>query len=243
MSTQTIALEVLGGAELRGLERDAADRLLVQPKIVGLLAYLALAGPGSRHLRRDQIVGMFWPELDQAHARAALRKAVYSVRAVLGPDAVVSRGDEELALADGALLCDAVEFTRAVDSGRLAQALELYRGDLLPGLHLVECAEFDRWLESERVSLREQAGASALALAQICERDASLTIATRWARRAARISWSDERILRRALTLLDRVGDRGGALQLYTEFATRLKAELDAEPSAETTALVRQMRA
>ena len=153
-----------------------------------------------------------------------------------------SRGDEEVALAPGALACDAVEFVRAVDEGRLAQALDWYRGDLLPGFHLSECVEFERWLDNERVSLREQAGGAAVALAQIFERDASLTMASKWARRAARFSWSDERILRRALLLLDRAGDRSGALQLFAEFTARLKEELETEPSAETKALVRQLR-
>jgi hypothetical protein len=126
---------VLGGIALAGaVDPAAADRLLAQPKAVALLVYLALAAAGrpARYQRRDRLVGLLWPELDQTHARGALRKAVHAARAVLGADTVLSRGDEELALADGALWCDASAFGQAEEAGRLAQALELYAGDLLP---------------------------------------------------------------------------------------------------------------
>lgn len=242
-TTVRVALDLLGGAELHGVAREEAERILVQPKVVALLAYLLLAGRKGRFHRRDQLVGLLWPELDQAHARTALRKAVHAVRAALGADALVSRGDEELALADGALSCDAIEFLAAIDAGHLAHAMERYRGDLLPGFHVGDCAEFERWLEAERLSLRERAGGAALALAQMFERDASLTVASKWARAAARFSWDNERVLRHAMSLLDRAGDRSGALRLFSEFASRLKTELDAEPSPETMELVRRLRA
>ena len=45
----------------------------------------------------------------------------------------------------------------------------------------------------------------------------------------------DERVLRRALTMLDRLGDRAGALRTYDDFARRLRREFDADPSAETS--------
>jgi serine/threonine-protein kinase len=140
------------------------------------------------------------------------------------------------------LECDAVAFRVDIDKSELELALERYRDDLMPGFHLTDCAAFDRWLESERTDLRERAGAAALALAQRFERDSSITGASRWARRAARFSWDDERTLRRAMGLLDRAGARSGALRLYDEFAQRLKADFGAEPSPETAALVRQLQ-
>jgi DNA-binding SARP family transcriptional activator len=238
----TLTLELLGGVELRGVEPAAAERVLVQPKLLALLAYLSLAGSSRRYQRRDHLVALLWPELDQAHARTALRKAVHFIRGALGAETILSRGDEELGIAEGAMQCDALEFVASIDAGRLAAAMDLYKGELMPGFHLSGCAEFERWLDDERNDLRERAGGAALALAQMFETDSSYTIATKWARRAARFSWDDERVLRRALSLMDRAGDRSGALKLYDEFAERLKTEFDALPSPETTALVRQIR-
>jgi serine/threonine-protein kinase len=239
-----LALDLLGGVDLRGVNREDADRVLVQPKLVALLAYMHLAGRerGARYQRRDYLVALLWPELDQAHARTALRKAVHAIRGSLGADVIVSRGDEELSLANGAMTCDAVEFVADIEAGRLAAAMERYRDDLMPGFHLSGCAEFERWLDDSRTALRERAGGTALALAHLFEKDSATTVATRWARAATRWAWYDERILRRALALLDRAGDRSGALRLYDEFAGRLKAEYEAEPSPETVAFVQQLR-
>jgi DNA-binding SARP family transcriptional activator len=232
---------MLGGIELRGIPEGDADHLLAQSKVVGLLAYLVLAPPG-RHQRRDRLVGLLWPELDQGHARAALRKAVHIVRGALGAGVVVTRGDEELVLPEGALWCDAVELQHSADAGQLARAVDLYRGDLLPGFHLSECAEFDAWLEAERTTALERVVAAVWALAQHLETDSRLTDAARLARYAARLAWNDERVLRRSLLMLDRLGDRAGALQLFDGFARRLQSEFGADPSAATAALVATLR-
>jgi serine/threonine-protein kinase len=238
----TIAVFLLGGIEIRGIDHEVADRVLAQAKLTALLAFLALS-PAQRPQRRDRIVAMLWPELDQTRARAALRKAVHALRACLGADALRSRGDEEIALAMPPISCDAVELAAAADSGKMLRAVELYRGELMPGFHLSGCVEFERWLEEERINARERAAASAWGLAIVLERESHLTDAGRMARRAVRYSWDDERVLRRTITMLARIGDHAGALRLYDEFVARMRTELDASPSPETVALADTLRA
>lgn len=241
-STPGLALFLLGGIELRGVDQSSADRLLAQPKLAALLALLALS-PEGRLQRRDRIVGMLWPELDQSHARGALRKAIHVVRATIGPEVVRARGDEEIGLDMSLLWCDATDLVTSVEKGRLVAAVELFRGELMPGFHLSGCTEFERWLEEERNALRERAAAAAWAMARTREADASYTDAGAWARRAARFSLDDERVLRRTISLLARIGDHAGALRLYDEFSTRMRQELDATPSPETVALIQSLRA
>src|SRR3989449_7578030 len=60
---------------------------------ISLVAYLAAATPRGTH-RRDSLLALFWPELDQPRARAALRQSLYVLREVLGPAALVSQGNE-----------------------------------------------------------------------------------------------------------------------------------------------------
>ena len=54
--------------------------------------------------------------------------------------------------------------------------------------------------------------AAAWALAERYEKGADLTSATRWARKAAKYASGDERRIRKVMQLLDRAGDRAGAL-------------------------------
>ncbi len=232
-------LTLLGGIELTGT--PGAAELLAQSKLVALLAFLALGTPQA-HLRRDKIVALFWPELDTGHARSALRKALHELRQLLGEQLIDTRGDEDVALAAGALWCDAVEFGTAETEDRLAAALDLYRGELMPGFHLSGCLEFDQWLEEQRTALRERAGAVAWTLAIEHEKGHALTLAGDLARGAARLLIGNERVLRRSLELLDRIGDRAGAVSLYEEFAKRLKQDLDIEPSAETRRLAERLK-
>ena len=236
-----LELCLLGGYQLRGAAPGAADAILAQSKPLALLAFLALS-PDARFQRRDRLVGLLWPDLDQSHARAALRKARHELRTALGAHVFLARGDDEIAVSPDALGCDAVEFRAAVAKGHLGRALELYRGDLMPGFYLSGCVEFERWVEDERTATREQAAAASWAMAVAFEGDDRLTAAGLWARRAVRHAWNDERVLRHAMVLLNRLGDRAGAIKLYDEFATRLRADLEVDPSSETTALATSIR-
>src|SRR5205823_1085290 len=97
--------------------------------------------------RRDYLAALFWPELDQSHARNALRKALHALRGSLGAETLPGRGVEEMAIAPDRLMCDATLFVADIDAGRLGRAMERYAGDLMPGFHLSDCAEFERWVD------------------------------------------------------------------------------------------------
>src|SRR5262245_51514045 len=144
----SVSLSLFSKIDLRGPD-DAASKIVVQSKIVGLLALLGVPAL-DRFVRRNTLVGLLWPELDQERARTALLKALHALRGAIGGDALLSRGDEEIALSSAIVFCDVAAFTEAADSGSLMSALQLYTGELMPGFHLDGCWEFDRWLEEER---------------------------------------------------------------------------------------------
>ena len=236
-------LHLLGRIDLRDARGTEVRVVLTQPKRLALTAYLSLkAADGA--CRRDELLALFWPELTEERARKALNKAVYFVRHALGEDVLVSRGAEEITVDRTQLWCDATAFVEAVDRGCTTEALKLYRGELLPAFHLDGGLPFEEWLERERVHLRLLAGEAARQRAEECERDGHLTSALAHARRAAELSQLvDERKVRQLLELLDRLGDRAGALHTFTTFAHRLASEYGAEPAAETQALVARIRA
>ena len=236
-----LELRTLGVLDLHGPAGTDCDAILRQPKRLALLAYLAASTPRRFH-RRDTLLGVFWPELDAGHARAALRRALYFLRQGLGEDVIVGRGEEEVAVREEALWCDAAAFDAAVAGGRPADALALYRGDVLPGFFLSGTPEFERWLDEARAARRAQASRAAWSLAEAAEAAGEATDALRWARHAAALTPYDEDAVRRLVVTLDRLGERPAALQAYDEFARRLAADYELEPSMETQRAVAALR-
>src|SRR2546425_1811871 len=237
-----VEFRLLGTLSLTTPDGREAGSLLSQPRRLALLAYLAAATPRGPH-RRDTLLALFWPELDQEHARAALRQSLHVLRSALGADAMVSRGDEEIGLDFERIWCDVAAFQRAIDQEQFREALDLYRGNLLEGFFISDAPEFERWLETERAQLQKTASRAAQALVEHYETRSNLTTGAHWARRAIELAPSNEGLVRRLITLLDRQGDRAGALEAYAAFARRIAAEYDAEPAAETRALVAAVRA
>ena len=173
-----IHLRALGGQDLRQGDREVRA-VLQQPKRFALLLFLTAAR--GRLLRRDTLLAQFWPELDQEHARAALRRALYFLRRALGDDTIAGRGDEEVGLADGAVTTDIGEFEAALARGDARRALDLYSGDLLPGFYVSGAPEVERWIDGERDRLRRAAAALAWSLAE--SPGARATEAVEWAAR------------------------------------------------------------
>ena len=234
----TLRLCLLGHIEVEG--PDGVERLYQQPRLLLLLSYLVLA-PARVFLRREQVAAAFWPDQSDDRARSSLRSALYQLRGLLGAEVVQSRGDD-IAIDTVAVSSDTQQFADAVRADKLARALELYRGPLLEGI-TPHSAELQHWLDEQRESYRAAAADAAWQLAERYESAASdLTSAARWARRAAKLAGTDERRIRRVMTLLDRAGDTAGAVMVYEDFARFLSRELEMEPSGETATLARSLR-
>jgi hypothetical protein len=78
------------------------------------------------------------------------------LRRALGRDALRGAGVEAVGVNAVQIWCDACAFEAALDAGRPADALELWRGEFLPGLH-VPGGEFDRWVDGTRDRLARRA--------------------------------------------------------------------------------------
>lgn len=233
---------MLGGVDLRGPHGSEVRELVVGPKRVALLSYLILRSPRGFQ-RRDTLLGLLWPELDQDHARSSLRNMLYVMRRWLGEGVLVSRGDEELAIDSARLWCDAAAFDVELKQGNPEEALTLYRGELLPGFFVSGAVDFDRWLEDERRELKDKASSAAWSLANRFMTAGNMARAKHWAGRALAISPYDEDALRRLIAVFEQNGDCAGAIALYEDFRSRLATDLDLAPSDETQAIVERLRA
>jgi DNA-binding SARP family transcriptional activator len=236
-----IQLRTLGPVHLTGDNGSEVRAILAQPKRFALLVFLAAAGRGPFQ-RRDRLLGVFWPDRDAEQARAALNRAIYYLRQSLGDGVLLSRGDEEIGLAPDRFWCDAAAFEIAVATADHETAIDLYQGDLLEGFFVSDAPEFERWLEDHRRRLRTAASHAAAALAEAEDAAGHPADAVRWARWATQRSPLDETGVQRLVRLLDRTGDRAGAMIAYEQFAQRLSDELELSPSPETEALVAAIR-
>ncbi|HEY7635337.1 MAG TPA: BTAD domain-containing putative transcriptional regulator [Gemmatimonadales bacterium] len=237
-----IELTVLGLQAIRHADGPELTSLPAQPKRFALLAYLAIGGGGGYH-RRDSLAAMFWPDLDQFAARRALRNTLYHLREALGDGVIVTRGEDVVSIDPAMLTCDVTRLGEAVAAGRYEEAVDCFRGELLAGIHFANAGEaFEEWLSGERLRVAELVMRAVRALVEREEGAGHLLNAARWAQRACALAPGDESWLRRAMSLLDKGGDTGGALRLYETSVRRLATEFDATPSAETETLAARIR-
>src|SRR5215813_5176319 len=139
-----------------------------------LLSRLALQ-PERRHAR-EELIDLLWPEVELEVGRNRFRQALSTLRRLLEPpdllpDSVLIADRQTVRLAPDAVACDAADFERLLRKGAIAEALELYRGELLPGF-------IDEWVDEERLrlsALRDRAlqrtnPVGAIARAELAER-------------------------------------------------------------------------
>lgn len=231
-----LRLRLFGSVELQTAGGEEVRQLLAQPKRLALLAYLALAEPAGFH-RRDVLLALFWPEADAESARRALRQSLHFLRANLGAAVLEGRGSEEVRVAPGTLWCDVLAFRECVASGQFGDALDLRRGELLPGFHVRDASsDFEEWLIHERARLRAAAAAAGRALAASEEGEGRLARALLAADRALELVPTDEATARTVMRLRHALGDSDGALELFHALERRL-TEYDALPEPDTRAL------
>ncbi|HEX5075017.1 MAG TPA: BTAD domain-containing putative transcriptional regulator, partial [Gemmatimonadaceae bacterium] len=236
-----IRLRVLGAVELCDEQGSPVRSILAQPRRLALLAYLAMSSHRG-FVRRDQAIALFWPEHDSEHARAALNRAVYFLRQSIGDHTIVSRGGDELAVSADHLWCDAVALQTAMDEARYADAVAVCRGELLEGFFVSNAPGFERWVDDERRRHRSDVTRAAWSLADGAERDGNYAEAAQWFSWAVDRSPLDETGVRRLMAMLDRAGDRAGAVLAYDRFARRLASDLELSPAPETRMLLDAIR-
>lgn len=234
-----IQLDAFGRFQISRDGGDPLEALLSQPKRAALFAYLVLVGE-SRFPRRDTLLPLFWPESDESRARAALSQALSFLRRELGSGVVITRGPEEVGIGP-LVVSDVVRFERAVACGEWRTAVELYSGELLPGLHVAGAPAFTDWLDRKRESLRVDAVRAATAWVDEAQGEAGMENALVAARRAVELDPFSERSVQRLMRVLHGSGDRAGAVRTYQQFRDRLRAELEIEPSAATQDLSERM--
>jgi DNA-binding SARP family transcriptional activator/Tfp pilus assembly protein PilF len=238
------------------IELDQQPITVDTRKAIALLVYLALTRqPHSR----DALAALLWPEYDQSHAYAALRRTLSALNKALGGYGLAIER-ETIGVDDQAdVWIDAEQFQHRLAECRkhghaenemcarciepLTQAVDLYREDFLAGFSLRDSGDFDDWafFQTEHFR-RELVGAHDRLVRQLdAQHDyaAALAHTRRWIA-IDPLHEPAHRVLMRLYALTDQ---RAAALRQYQECARVLKQELDVEPLAETTQLYETIKA
>lgn len=225
-------------------------------KALALFVYLAVT---RRPHTRDALAGLLWPEYDQAHARATLRRTLSPLHRLLG-EGYLSIEREMLALqSDASLWSDVGEFEdllmRCQTHGHdekvvcadclllLAKAADTYTDSFLAGFALRDSPAFDdwQWAQGERLR-RSLAGALerlALGYTATGAFDAAQLAARRWLS-LDRLHEPAHRLL---MSIYAWAGQRPAALQQYRSCVQTLDEELGVAPLEATTELYEAIRA
>lgn len=229
------------------LELDGKPVTVDTRKAIALLAYLAVTRQAHS---RETLAALLWPEYDQHHAFAALRRTLSALnKAISGVGLEIER--ETIGLTEGAAITlDVHDFqqnladcrahghpagdvcARCLD--RLTAAAALYRGDFLAGFSLRDSADFDDWQFFQAESLRRDLLSVLDRLIRLHGERGEFDAAIDRARRYLSIDPLHEPAHRALMCLYAQTGQRPAALRQCQECARILKAELGVEPLTET---------
>lgn len=235
-----LELITLGRIECRDPVGGDVAAVLQARKPFAVFLYLVVGQKGN-FCSRDLLQAMFWPDASQSRARNNLNQVLHRLREALGDDVVMSRGSSHVAANMSLIRCDAVELSadRRPPSRELA---ELYQGEFLPGFFIRGAADFENWLDLERNKLRRIGAEQAWQAALAAERDADAAEVGEWVRRAVELYDDDETAIQAAIELLDRIGNRSGAIRVFEAFEGRLSSQYEVDAAPETLALMDRVR-
>jgi predicted ATPase/DNA-binding SARP family transcriptional activator len=232
-----LRLKTFGGLWLEGDEGPLTGA--VQRRRLVLLA--ALAAAGQKGMSRDALVGLLWPEVGEARARASLSQALYALKRNTGEDELVL-GHDVLTLNSEVLESDVSDFEHAIARRDFEAAASLYSGPFLAGVFISEAVDLEHWLDGVRLRFSQAAEQALGALAMDAERRRDFAAASNWWRRLVEIDALKTRAVLGLMESLVARGDRGEALRTAERYTQRVREDLDGEPNARIMAYASALR-
>ncbi|RZV46884.1 MAG: HTH domain-containing protein [Acidimicrobiia bacterium] len=242
---------------LGGLLIESNGRILPRiPSRPGRSLFAFLVLNRDRQLSRDLLAGMFWPDMADNQARRRLSQALWQIQTLFSgvgvsesfllatPNAVRFNPGADYWL-DVEAFQAAVEPLKEAPGGdslsdsvaaALADAVELYRGDLLAGM-------YDEWVRVDQERLRLLFYRALSHLAMVHKSRGEFEEALGYARRLALLEPLREDAHRDVMRLCLLAGRPNEALLQYEVCYSALADELGAEPEDATTALFESIAA
>lgn len=231
-----LSVRLLGEVQLRS--GDTPLPPLESARAESLLAYLLVHRDAP--VTRQCIAFALWPDSTEAQARTNLRHVLHNLRrALVEPDHYLDvtprtlqwrpRGEYWLDVATfDASMARAGQAAGAAEAvAALREAVDLYRGDLLPGC-------YDEWVEGARQRLLDRYLSGLGRLAALLDELGEPAEAARYAERLLPHDPLAEPTYQLLMRLYDACGDRARALRTYHACAATMERELGTQPSPVT---------
>ncbi|MCD4686845.1 MAG: AAA family ATPase [Anaerolineae bacterium] len=190
---------------------------------------------------RAALAQTLWPDDDDQHARAGLRRALAALNETPLAQWIEADRNTICLTANDGLWVDVKHFDAALnddpDATALVHAVELYRDHFMAGFSLRNSTEFDNW-QALNTQIYEQKVTRALhqlvnILLEVGDADAAQTFIQRW----LELDPLHEQAQRQYMRVLAATGRRDKALQQFESFADLLMQELGVTPSEPTRQL------
>jgi DNA-binding SARP family transcriptional activator len=244
-----LRIRLFGTLEIR---RAGRVQTLEGRKSQELLCYLLLAR--GRRCHREMLATLLWPEASASQSKKYLRQAAWRVHAGLDSSTnsearVLTASPDWLQISADAPVHTDVERFEAISreaelvaatpldaalAGRLREAVELYRGDLLENWYQDWCL-----FERERLQNLYLGLLDMLCIFHELRHETEAAIV--FALRILRADPVREQTHQRLMRLYQQAGDRAGALRQFDRCEAALRDELGVPPSRETLQLRRQI--
>jgi DNA-binding SARP family transcriptional activator/Tfp pilus assembly protein PilF len=215
-------------------------------KARAILACLCLAS-GER-IPRARLATLLWDRVSDEQARKSLRQSLRELTRAMGPltGELISANRETIRLNTGLCWIDALALlapqSSAPNSLR-SELAQLCTGELLEELDGAS-SSFDQWLLGQRTRFTERLSALLEAeLVQLTKGAHDPSKVAGAARRLIAFDPTHEGASRSLMRALSDLGERGQALRAYERCRAALRKTLDVEPSRETQALYKAIRA
>jgi len=238
------------------IERDGNVINLETRKATALLAYLSCFSPSP--LARENLAALFWPEYDQEHANANLRRSLYSIFRGVGSDLIISNRENAVINPSCLFWQDVGDFRLLLTDVKshhherivcgecitnLEKAVALYRGSFLEGLNLKDSPDFDKWQYLQREGFLQDLASCleqlSLAYVSLGDWEKGIQRARRW----VSLDYLNENAQRTLIELFAQAGQHSAAIHQFAEYSRVLKDELGQSPDDQMQEFYREIRA
>lgn len=230
-------------------------------KVRSLFAYLAIESSYPHH--RDHLAALLWSDQYESKARSNLRKALFTLRHLLGDSTLdsplflttrntIQFNSRSEHTSDVTILTDLLarynQHSHAEGElcsecvSDLEQAVALYRGSFLDQIQLPDSEVFEAWVELNRQRFQKLVVNACIVLVKHYEDQHNYQKAQQYVQQQLQLDFWDESAHRCLMRILAQCGRRTAALKQYDHCCQVLEKELATAPEPTTIALWEAIR-